>query len=256
MVNLCKASTNSFQQMVLRQLIESLISNVCAIKGVHHDGTLFKDVDIESIAEELEQYGMNRYGYQRMISGLTGEFLDTEVFIGPTYYQRLQKFVADAEYSVRNALTDAITFQPLDGMGSGGGLKIGEMERDVICSHGASRFLHEKFFKHSDGYLEYICRCGKAAIVNHKENIYKCLHCKDNADITAIPTSWTSKLFMQEIETTNVGIRRIPKPFTYEQQDDPSGTHSYVNAYNDENLRQLSRFAEESIDDNGVGLDE
>jgi len=119
--------------MTAGQLIESLIANICAIKGTHHDGTLFKTVDIESIAEELEQYGMNRYGYERMINGMTGEYIDTLVFFGPTYYQRLQKFVADAEYSVRNALTDAITFQPLDGMGSGK-LKIATVIIKVMAS--------------------------------------------------------------------------------------------------------------------------
>jgi DNA-directed RNA polymerase beta subunit len=101
-------------RMTVAQLIESLLGNVCAIKGTHSDGTMFKNVDIESIAEELSQYGFNRYGYERMISGLTGEYIDTEVYFGPVYYQRLQKFVADAEYSVQHALTDAITYQPLD----------------------------------------------------------------------------------------------------------------------------------------------
>jgi DNA-directed RNA polymerase II subunit RPB2 len=95
-------------------LIESLICNVCAIKGTHFDGTIFKKNDIESYAEILEQYGMNRYGYDRMISGVTGEFIDTLIFFGPTYYQRLQKFVSDAEYAVSHALTDALTNQPLD----------------------------------------------------------------------------------------------------------------------------------------------
>lgn len=97
-------------RMTCAQLLESMLGNLCAMKGVHHDGTIFKDVDIESIAEELEQHGLHRYGYKRMLSGMTGEYIDTLVFFGPTYYQRLQKFVADAEYSVRNALTDAITF--------------------------------------------------------------------------------------------------------------------------------------------------
>lgn len=115
-------------RMTCSQLIESLIGNVCAIKGTHHDATMFKKVDIESIAEELEQHGIHRYGYERMISGLTGEFVDTLIFFGPTFYQRLQKFVADAEYSVRHALTDAITYQPLDGQGSAGGLKIGKSQ--------------------------------------------------------------------------------------------------------------------------------
>lgn len=101
-------------RMTAGQLIESLIANVCAIKGAHYDGTLFKKNDIESFAEILEQYGMNRHGYERMISGVTGEYIDMLVFFGPTFYQRLQKFVSDAEYSVRHALTDALTNQPLD----------------------------------------------------------------------------------------------------------------------------------------------
>lgn len=101
-------------RMTVAQLLESLVGNVCAIKGTHYDGTMFKSVDIETYAEELEQYGFNRYGYERLINGMTGEFIDTLVFFGPTFYQRLQKFVADAEYSVRNAMTDAVTRQPLD----------------------------------------------------------------------------------------------------------------------------------------------
>jgi hypothetical protein len=101
-------------RMTVSQLLESLLANVCAIKGTHHDATMFKDVDIDSIADEFESYGFHRYGYERMINGITGEYIDVEIYFGPTFYQRLQKFVADAEYSVRHAMTDAITCQPLD----------------------------------------------------------------------------------------------------------------------------------------------
>jgi hypothetical protein len=130
------------------------------------------------------------------------------------------------------------------------------MERDVLASHGCSKFMHEKFFKHSDGYIEYICRCGKPAIVNHKENIYKCKHCKDDADITAIPTSWTSKLFMQECESINIGIRRIPKPFVFEINDTPDREFSQIDSYSEETQRLLLRHAEDMIDDNGVAADD
>lgn len=128
-------------------------------------------------------------------------------------------------------------------------------EKDVLVSHGASKFLHEKFFKHSDGYTEYICRCGRPAIVNHKEGIYRCLVCKDNSDITAIPTSWTAKLFRQEIESCNVGVRPIPRPFTFETQDNEDRDLSSIDIYNEESLKQLAKFVEDSIDDNGVALD-
>jgi DNA-directed RNA polymerase II subunit RPB2 len=239
--------------MTCSQLIEALVSKVSAIKGGFCDGTIFKDIDIESYAQQLENYGYNRYGYERMINGFTGEYIDTLIFFGPVYYQRLQKFVADAEYSVRNALTDAITHQPLDGMASAGGLRIGEMESWVLESHGASMFIREKLFNHSDGYVEYICRCGKPAIVNNKEKIYKCKHCQDNADIVAIPTSWSSKLFCQEVQSCNVGIRRIPRPFSYEMNDNEFGEHSKFEEYSDETVKKLN--IDDLIEDAGVEND-
>ena len=203
-------------RMTIGQLYETQVGNWCAKRGTHVDATIFKYVDIESIGEELEKLGMNRYGYHRLYSGITGEYIDSLIFMGPTYYQRLQKFVIDSVYSVTRGPSDSLSRQPLDGKSSGGGIRIGEMERDVVCSHGASKFLQEKFFNHADGFTEYICRCGKAAVVNTKKNIYKCKYCKDNADIAAVPTSWSSKLFVQEMETMNVGVRRHLKPFTYE----------------------------------------
>lgn len=203
-------------RMTIGQLYETQLGNYCAMKGTHSDATIFKYVDIESLGNELESMGMNRYGYHRLYSGITGEHIDCMIFMGPTYYQRLQKFVNDAVYSISQGPSDALTRQPLDSKSTGGGLRVGEMERDVMCSHGSAKFLQEKFFDHSDGFTEYICRCGKAAIVNIKKNIYKCKYCKDNADIAAVPTSWSAKLFVQEMETMNVGIRRHIMPFTYE----------------------------------------
>jgi DNA-directed RNA polymerase beta subunit len=243
-------------RMTVAQLIESLIGNVCAIKGVQVDGTMFKPVDINAIAEELEQLGLNRYGYEHMISGLTGEFIDTMIFFGPVFYQRLLKFVADAEYSVKHALTDAVTHQPLDGQGSSGGLRIGEMERDVISSHGSSRVFVEKFQYHSDGYIDYFCICGKPAIVNHKENVYKCNYCKDNADIVAYPSSWSAKLFRQEMESCNFGVAVLPKPVTFMHYDTDARELSQVEPYNEETLRKLQQLQDEMINAKSDKADE
>lgn len=209
-------------RMTIGQLYESQVGNWCAKTGTYTDGTIFKNVDIETIASELEAIGMDRYGYHRLYSGITGEFIDSLIFMGPTYYQRLQKFVIDKVRSVTQGPSDVLSRQPIDKMSSGGGIRIGEMERDVICSHGASKFLQEKYFNHSDGFTEYICRCGKTAIVNVAKNYYKCKYCKDNADISEFQTSWSSKLFIQELETMNIGIRRHVKPFTYESIQEES----------------------------------
>ena len=203
-------------RMTIGQLYEMQAGNYCAKKGTHIDATIFKKIDIDELSNELESIGMNKYGYHRLYSGITGEFIDCMIFMGPTYYQRLQKFVIDTIYSVGKGPSDVLSRQPLDGMASSGGLKIGEMERDVLCSHGASKVIHEKYFEHSDIFNEYICRCGKAAIVNTNNNIYKCKYCKDNADIAEVQTSWSSKLFMQELDSMNIGVRRQLEPFTYE----------------------------------------
>lgn len=203
-------------RMTIGQLYEMQASHYCAAKGTHIDATIFKKVDIEQMGNELEAMGYNRYGYHRLYSGITGEYIDSLIFMGPTYYQRLQKFVIDSIYSIGKGPSDVLTRQPLDGKSSGGGLRIGEMERDVLCSHGAAKVIHEKYFEHSDMYKEYICRCGKPAIVNIDNNMYKCKYCKDNADIAEVQTSWSSKLFMQELDSMNIGVSRQIEPFTYE----------------------------------------
>jgi DNA-directed RNA polymerase beta subunit len=207
-------------RMTIGQLLESQVATLCTAKSSTLDATIFKKIDIESVATELENLGLDRYGYRRMYNGITGEYIDCEIFIGPTYYQRLQKFTIDTIYSVSSGPSDAITYQPLDGKSSGGGLRIGEMERDCLVSHGSARFISEKYFAHSDGYTEYVCRCGKSAVVNIGKGIYQCNYCKANASIVAYPTSWSSKLFIQELETLGVGIKRLPQPYTYDKSDD------------------------------------
>jgi len=100
-------------RMTIGQLIESLSGTLCAAKSVQTDATIFKRVDIESIATELEDLGLNRYGYRRLYNGITGEYIDAEIFIGPTFYQRLQKFTIDTVYSIAAGPSDAITYRKL-----------------------------------------------------------------------------------------------------------------------------------------------
>jgi DNA-directed RNA polymerase beta subunit len=71
---------------------------------------MFKKVDIESISIELENLGLHKYGYRRLYNGITGEYIDCEIFIGPTYYQRLQKFTLDTQYSIAAGPSDAMKY--------------------------------------------------------------------------------------------------------------------------------------------------
>ena len=80
------------------------------------------------------------------------------------------------------------------------------MERDTVLSHGAAYFLQQKFFYDADDFEIFICRCGERAIVNKQLQMFRCKNCKDAADISAVQSSWTSKLFFDLLSTMGINI--------------------------------------------------
>lgn len=115
-------------------LFEGMASKANAVNGTITDGTIFNKINIDDIANDLDKIGYNRAGTERLYNGMTGNYIDAEIFIGPVYYQRLQKFTIDTVYSHKTCPTDAITHQPLDGKSSRGGLRLGKS-----CSKKASK---------------------------------------------------------------------------------------------------------------------
>ena len=204
-------------RMTMGVLFEAMASKANAINGTITDGTIFKKIDIDDLADDLAKVGYNRNGTERLYNGITGNYIDVEIFIGPIYYQRLQKFTVDTVYSHKTCPTDAITHQPLDGKSAKGGLRLGEMEKDVMAISSV-KFLQEKFIDHSDVYHIYVCKkCNKRAVVNEKYQIYKCKYCNDNSDIVKIKTSWSCKQMFDEIESCNIGLKLYPKENTYQR---------------------------------------
>jgi len=116
-------------RMTIGQLIECLQGKVSALNGVRGDATPFDEMSVESISEKLRALGYDGMGNERMYNGMTGELLDAEIFIGPTYYQRLKHCVFDKIHSRSRGPVQILTRQPVEGRSRDGGLRFGEMER-------------------------------------------------------------------------------------------------------------------------------
>lgn len=81
--------------MTTGQLIECLVGKVASLEGQEIDGTPFSNFDIDDIKERLKSFGYNENGNEYLYNGMTGKKLKTQIFIGPTYYQRLKHMVLD-----------------------------------------------------------------------------------------------------------------------------------------------------------------
>jgi DNA-directed RNA polymerase beta subunit len=203
-------------RMTIGQLKETLLGKVLLELGMFGDGTSFGNLDVKTIAEELQKLGYESYGNEVMYNGLTGEQLETSIFIGPVFYQRLKHMTNDKVHSRATGPMVSLTHQPAEGRSRAGGLRIGEMERDVLISHGATRFCKERLFDVSDKYQVNVCKkCGMIAACNDGNNntkfytqsdftVHSCKTCGNKTDFALVDMPYANKLLFQELQTINV----------------------------------------------------
>ncbi|KAL7443359.1 hypothetical protein ACHAXH_009174 [Discostella pseudostelligera] len=162
-------------RMTIAQLIECILGKVAVFQGCEGDATPFTDVKVDDISQRLHAMGYQCHGNEAMYQGHTGRPLNARVFIGPTFYQRLKHLVDDKIHSRARGPVAMLTRQPLEGRARDGGLRMGEMERDCLITHGCANFIRDRFFCNSDEYRIHICeRCGLTAQSNLKKMTYEC----------------------------------------------------------------------------------
>jgi DNA-directed RNA polymerase II subunit RPB2 len=208
-------------RMTIGQLKETLLGKVLLELGLFGDGTSFGNLEVKTIAEELQKLGYESYGNEVMYNGLTGEQLETSIFIGPVFYQRLKHMVNDKVHSRATGPMVNLTHQPAEGRSRAGGLRVGEMERDVLISHGATRFCKERLYEVSDKYNVNVCKkCGMIAVCNDGNNnnkfytnsdftIHLCKTCGNKTDFALVDMPYANKLLFQELQTINIVPRII-----------------------------------------------
>ena len=237
-------------RMTIGHLVECIFAKLCCIDGVLGDASVFIPIEQETIYNRLTHNGFNKYGNEILYNGFTGTQIDTEIFIGPTYYFRLKHMVAEKINSRGVGKVMGLTRQPTEGRRKGGGLRIGEMERDTVLSHGISNFIKESMMERSDKFCWCVCkRCGTLVAFNVKENINMCRNCK-NDDVAVIHTPYAFKLFIQELETMGIQPR-----LNTESIDMPVDQAEFVRVGNGGDSDSDDDDGKQNDDDEGEGDD-
>jgi DNA-directed RNA polymerase II subunit RPB2 len=219
-------------RMTIGQLIESLYGKAVAMYGGFGDCTAFVNNGSkhEIYGSMLQDVGFSSSGCHVMYNGMTGEQIESDVYVGPTYYMRLKHMVKDKiNFRARGPRT-AVTRQAVHGRANDGGLRIGEMERDGVVGHGAMAFLTESMMERGDEYYMAVCNLtGGIAAYNAEQNIFLSpeadgpLNYKIGPDgnvkvdvisrhgrsFSVVRVPYSFKLLTQELQAMNVRMRII-----------------------------------------------
>jgi DNA-directed RNA polymerase II subunit RPB2 len=219
-------------RMTIGQIVESLFGKACVTYGGFGDCTAFqvKGSNYSVYGPMLTKAGFHSSGKQLLYNGMTGAQIESDIFMGPTYYMRLKHMVKDKiNYRARGPNT-SLTRQPVQGRANDGGLRIGEMERDGVLAHGMSYFLNESFMVRGDEYKIAVCnKTGSVSIYNNAKNLFFSLfadgpinfHTNPNGELniknvskfgrsfSILKIPYSLKLLMQELAVLNIQIRII-----------------------------------------------
>ena len=198
-------------RMTIAQLMETLLGKMGCELGCLGDGSPFNEVTLEGITKIMrDDLGMEPHGNEILYNGFSGRQMETSIFMGPCYYQRLRHCSADKMHSRSSGPLVMLTRQPAEGRAREGGLRFGEMERDAVAAHGISEFTKERLMECSDLFRCWSCQdCGLIAIVNPREGIWLCKGCGNTTNFSAIEIPYAYKLLLQELETMSISSRII-----------------------------------------------
>jgi len=191
------------KRMTVSHLIEILSGKVGSLGGKYIDGTTFDVKPEKELRKELLELGFREDGTETFYNGLTGEQFKAKIFVGNIYYLKLKHMVANKLHTRASGRIQLLTRQPIEGRSKGGGLRLGEMEKDCFVAHGASLLLKERF--DSDKTVVHVCEnCGLLAIYDKFRKIEYCTKCGNNTTITPIELSYAFKLLLDELKALGI----------------------------------------------------
>jgi DNA-directed RNA polymerase I subunit RPA2 len=200
-------------RMTIGMFVESMAGKSAALNGLCQDATPFKFNEeytaVEYFGEQLKKSGYNYYGNEPMYSGITGQEMKADIYIGCVYYQRLRHMVGD-KFQVRTTgPVDNLTQQPIKGRKRSGGIRFGEMERDSLLAHGVSFMLHDRLMNCSDYSHAYICtKCKNflSTMKNPENSKVECRFCETETSIDIIAIPYVFRYLATELMAMNIRL--------------------------------------------------
>lgn len=193
-------------RMTIAQLVTACQGKHGCVSGQIHDSTPFVNKDPFKLIKDLKDYGFSSTGKEVMYNGITGEMLHAQIMIAPATYQRLKHIVKNKEHARSTGPISTYTRQPVSGRKNQGGLRLGEMERDALVSHGAPGLLQERLFYSSDKF--YMSLCSKC---NKPSGDDMCKVCgAGSRDIRRTKVPYATKLLKEELAAMGINMELIP----------------------------------------------
>lgn len=190
-------------RMTISHLIEIIGGKVGALAGRYIDGSTFSAESETDLRSTLLEMGFRENGTEKMYNGITGEAFTATIFVGNMYYMKLKHMVANKLHARASGRIQLLTRQPIEGRSKGGGLRLGEMEKDCFVAHGASLLLKERF--DSDRSVVHVCEsCGMLAVYDSMKGKAYCTKCGANVDVASVELSYAFKLLLDELRALGI----------------------------------------------------